>query len=63
MKTDPVCGKSPDRAVVDRIVARAQPAEAQPLRFVPHAARSGGLVFRTDDNSRAWSGRLPAAPC
>jgi PqqA peptide cyclase len=61
--TDPVCGKSPDRAVVDRIIAQAQTAESQPLRFVPNAARSGGLVFRTDDNSRAWSGRLPAAPC
>ena len=48
--TDPVCPKSPDRAQVDRIVAHAQP-----LRFMPNAARQVGLVYRTDDNSRRHS--------
>ncbi|HEX6708439.1 MAG TPA: pyrroloquinoline quinone biosynthesis protein PqqE [Albitalea sp.] len=52
--TDPVCGKSPDHAVVERIVA-----QAQPLRFMPDAARRSGLVFRTDENSRDCAGSLP----
>jgi pyrroloquinoline quinone biosynthesis protein E len=57
--TDPVCPKSPQRPEVDRLLARAEEAEAerrdaraQPLRFVPGAARHGGLVWRTDAHSR-----------
>ena len=51
---DPVCGKSPQRGVVDGIVAAASAAAAapaQPLRFVPGAARGGALVYRSDANS------------
>jgi len=53
--TDPVCPKSPQRELVDRIVAHAQPAEVTaPLRFVPNAARHAGLVYRNDENSHQW---------
>jgi pyrroloquinoline quinone biosynthesis protein E len=53
--TDPVCPKSPDRALIDAVLAQtAAPALAeQPLRFVPGAAQAGTLWFRTDANSRA----------
>ena len=60
--TDPVCPKSPDRALVDRALALVQPlqqAPAQPLRFVPNAARNGALVYRTDDNSRLHCEHAP----
>ena len=51
--TDPVCPKSPDRAQVDRLIAEAGAhGAAQPLKFVPNAARQGALVYRTDANSR-----------
>jgi pyrroloquinoline quinone biosynthesis protein E len=53
--TDPVCRKSPDRAQVDGIVARALPLGVEPLRFVPNAAKAHGLVYRCDENSRACS--------
>lgn len=58
--TDPVCPKSPDRPLIDAALqaaveqAAAEPA-AQPLRFVPGAARSGDLWYRTDANSRTLS--------
>lgn len=57
--TDPVCPKSPDRHLIDKAVATAGVAETtgpgagQPLRFVPGAAQGGGMLFRTDANSRA----------
>jgi pyrroloquinoline quinone biosynthesis protein E len=61
--TDPVCPKSPDHGVVEGIVARAQrPASEQPLRFVPNATRSAGLVYRTDENSRRCSAEEAALP-
>ncbi|WP_119154529.1 pyrroloquinoline quinone biosynthesis protein PqqE [Caldimonas tepidiphila] len=52
--TDPVCPKSPDRALVDRVLAQARSRApvAQPLTFVPRTSRQAGLVFRTDENSR-----------
>jgi PqqA peptide cyclase len=58
--TDPVCPKSPDRPLIDEAlnaaVAQAQGSPllgpAQALRFVPNAARSGELWYRTDANSR-----------
>jgi pyrroloquinoline quinone biosynthesis protein E len=53
--TDPVCPKSPDRSTVDAIVARALPLGVEPLRFVPNAARAGGLVYRCDENSARLS--------
>ena len=60
--TDPVCPKSPDRhlidAALDAAVAQAGTAltaTPQPLRFVPGAARSGDLWYRTDANSRTLS--------
>jgi len=53
--TDPVCPKSPQRELVDRIVAHAQPAAVTaPLKFVPNAAGHSGLVYRTDANSHQW---------
>lgn len=58
--TDPVCPKSPDRPLIDAALqaaveqAAAEPA-TQPLRFVPGAARSGDLWYRTDANSRTLS--------
>ncbi|MCW7541735.1 pyrroloquinoline quinone biosynthesis protein PqqE [Aquabacterium sp. A7-Y] len=57
--TDPVCPKSPDRPRVDAVLARARAqatAPAQPLRFVPNAGRGGGLVWRSDENSRRLAG-------
>lgn len=58
--TDPVCPKSPDRPLIDAALqAAVEQAEAapatQPLRFVPGAARSGNLWYRTDANSRTLS--------
>ena len=58
--TDPVCPKSPDRPLIDAAlqaaVTQAEAAPAtQPLRFVPGAARSGNLWYRTDANSRTLS--------
>jgi pyrroloquinoline quinone biosynthesis protein E len=60
--TDPVCPKSPDRHLIDEALAgavhtsqNASLATAQPLRFVPGAARSGSLWYRTDANSRELS--------
>ena len=53
--TDPVCPKSPQHGVVQGIVGQAQPlATAQPLRFVPNAARAAGLVYRSDRNSQRY---------
>jgi pyrroloquinoline quinone biosynthesis protein E len=63
--TDPVCPKSPDRALVDGLIARADAvgvAAAQPLKFIPNAARKGGLVYRTDANSRQWCDSTTRAP-
>ena len=66
--TDPVCPKSPDRPLVDRVIAQARRVDAvaaQPLKFVPNAARHGSLVYRTDGNSRelcAPAGGVPPAP-
>jgi pyrroloquinoline quinone biosynthesis protein E len=53
--TDPVCPKSPLRSRVEAIVQQAaqRPAAPAPLHFVAHAARAGGLLYRTDGNSRA----------
>jgi pyrroloquinoline quinone biosynthesis protein E len=56
--TDPVCSKSPDRPLVDRLLAQArdrQAAAVYPLKFIPDAARQGALVYRTDANSRLLS--------
>ncbi|WP_428422943.1 pyrroloquinoline quinone biosynthesis protein PqqE [Methylibium sp.] len=60
--TDPVCPKSPDRHLIDATLdAAVQDAKniptvaAQPLRFVPGAARSGSLWYRSDANSRTLS--------
>ena len=58
--TDPVCPKSPDRHLIDEAIKGAvlgshEPA-AQPLKFVPGAARSGSLWYRTDANSRTLTG-------
>jgi len=63
--TDPVCPKSPDRSVVDRLIAQAGASAAveQPLRFVPNAARQGGLVYRTDANSRELCAPGMERPC
>ncbi|WP_374587137.1 pyrroloquinoline quinone biosynthesis protein PqqE [Ideonella dechloratans] len=56
--TDPVCPKSPARGLIDAVLdgarQRAEPATA-PLRFVPGAAKAGGLVFRGDAASLALS--------
>ncbi|RZT97871.1 pyrroloquinoline quinone biosynthesis protein PqqE [Rivibacter subsaxonicus] len=59
--TDPVCPKSPDRGLIDAVLAQAsQPvATEHPLRFVPGAGKAGALWFRTDVNSRALD-ELPA---
>jgi pyrroloquinoline quinone biosynthesis protein E len=56
--TDPVCPKSPHRGRIDEMLdtaaaARSHEVRAEPLRFVPGAARDAGLVFRSDENSRA----------
>lgn len=62
--TDPVCPRSPDRSVVDRVIARSQGREpqAKPLKFVPSASRAAGLVYRTDDNSRRLSDEAVSFP-
>jgi pyrroloquinoline quinone biosynthesis protein E len=61
--TDPVCAKSPQRELVDRIVSAAQPAAATaPLRFVPNAARQAGLIYRSDESSHQWGNGLER-PC
>ncbi|SEB23464.1 pyrroloquinoline quinone biosynthesis protein PqqE [Variovorax sp. YR216] len=57
--TDPVCTKSAHRGRIDAMLdaaatARSSEPPAQPLRFVPGAAREAGLVFRSDENSRAF---------
>ena len=59
--TDPVCPKSPDRGLIDAVLAQAaQPtATEHPLRFVAGAGKAGTLWFRTDANSRALDD-LPA---
>lgn len=49
--TDPVCPKSADRGRIDEMLDAAAQVPAQPLRFVPGAARNAGLVFRSDQNS------------
>jgi len=54
--TDPVCPKSTHRGRIEEMLdaaatTRAEESPAQPLRFVPGAARSAGLVFRSDQNS------------
>jgi pyrroloquinoline quinone biosynthesis protein E len=66
--TDPVCPKSPDRHLIDEALAgavqtsqNAPLATAQPLRFVPGAARSGSLWYRTDANSRTLGESDPGA--
>ena len=59
-QTDPVCPKSEHRGRVDAILAdaeaerRTEAIAAQPLRFVPGAARQGRLVYRCDANSHAF---------
>ena len=59
--TDPVCPKSPHRGRIDEMLDTAAAARSshevpsEPLRFVPGAARDAGLVFRSDQNSRALS--------
>lgn len=65
--TDPVCPKSPERGRIDAMLEGAEAerrnaAAPQPLRFVPGAARAAGLVFRSDENSRAL-GTVQASPC
>lgn len=69
--TDPVCPKSEHRGRIDTMLAdadaeRAQVAKcalpAQPLRFVPGAAKQAGLIYRSDENSRALSASQ-AEPC
>jgi len=69
--TDPVCPKSEHRGRIDAILAGADTARAQagscgvpaqPLRFVPGAAKQAGLTYRSDENSRALSASQ-AAPC
>jgi pyrroloquinoline quinone biosynthesis protein E len=64
--TDPVCPKSPLRGRVDVMLDRAaqRPAVPAPLHFVAGAARAGGLLYRTDANSRALGGGLAGqTPC
>lgn len=58
--TDPVCPKSAHRGRIDEMLdaaamERADALATQPLRFVPGASRGAGLVYRSDDNSRAFS--------
>ncbi|MBS0340766.1 MAG: SPASM domain-containing protein, partial [Proteobacteria bacterium] len=65
--TDPVCPKSPERWRIDAMLEGAQGAcragaAPQPLHFVPGAARAAGLVYRSDENSRAL-GAAQASPC
>ncbi|HEY1392069.1 MAG TPA: pyrroloquinoline quinone biosynthesis protein PqqE [Methylibium sp.] len=60
--TDPVCPKSPQRPLVDGLVAQAaaRPAAVQTIKLVPNAARQGSLIYRTDANSRQLSSRAAA---
>jgi len=58
--TDPVCPKSAHRGRIDDMldaaaVERASAVPTHTLRFVPGARRGAGLVFRSDENSRACS--------
>ena len=62
--TDPVCRKSEHRGRIDAMLDAAALAAAQradsaaavaPLRFVPGAAKSAGLIFRGDATSLALS--------
>jgi pyrroloquinoline quinone biosynthesis protein E len=55
--TDPVCRKSAHRDRIDAALAGAhqRDAAAAPLRFVPGASSSGGLVFRGDAMSLSLS--------
>ena len=61
---DPVCKRSPHRALIDEALAHTRPiaTDTHALRFVPGAARQGGLVYRTDENARvlAQSSANPA---
>jgi pyrroloquinoline quinone biosynthesis protein E len=64
--TDPVCMKSEHRGRIDDMLGaavreRANGVPTQPLRFVPGARRGEGLVFRSDENSRAL-GSTPQGP-
>ena len=61
--TDPVCRKSEHRDRIDAMLSDAgrRVAPVAPLRFVPGAAKGGGLVFRGDAMSRAFS--EPVAAC
>jgi pyrroloquinoline quinone biosynthesis protein E len=66
--TDPVCPKSPDRHLIDEAIAVADAAasslltaQPQPLRFVAGAAKGGGMLFRTDANSRGLVEATPGA--
>lgn len=69
--TDPVCPKSEHRPSIDAMLAGADTARTQealagaapqPLRFVPGASKQGGLLYRSDANSRAASA-ADAKPC
>jgi PqqA peptide cyclase len=69
--TDPVCPKSEHRGRIDAMLAdadteRAHAAQcgvpAQPLRFVPGAAKQAGLIYRSAENSCALSASQ-ATPC
>ncbi|MEP6503925.1 MAG: pyrroloquinoline quinone biosynthesis protein PqqE [Betaproteobacteria bacterium] len=67
--TDPVCRKSEHRGRIDAMLDAASLAAAQraqapaaPLRFVPGAAKGGGLVFRGDAASLALSGAALGQP-
>jgi pyrroloquinoline quinone biosynthesis protein E len=62
--TDPVCPKSPDRGLIDAVLAQAAAQTTtteHPLRFVPGAGKAGALWFRTDLNSRALEEAPPRA--
>lgn len=68
--TDPVCPKSEHRDRIDAMLHDAETAQAaqggvpaQPLRFVPGARRSAGLVYRSDPNSLACSSSASTVPC
>ncbi len=71
--TDPVCPKSEHRGRIDEMLSCAQhereqlaPVAAQPLRFVPGAAKQAGLIYRTDAMSLSLSevqARTDATAC
>lgn len=55
--TDPVCPKSPDRGLIDAVLAESEARaadgrETHTLKFVPNAARADSMFYRTDANSR-----------